>query len=624
MSKLELRCLWLSAIAALVVAGIPGASLASALTVPDDQPTIQAALNAAPDTVFIRAGQYAESPLVSGAVAVITIPSLQGDQTRIRSLTLRPAFASGNAVFLFDHLVVAGQVTIDNSALSAHITFSSCELDNGIADVSQYVDTIAMHLRHCTIQGHCQLYIIDSAQLDTCTVAGSIVTGGGMPHVSVVGCIFSGNGVGYAIYVQYADTVVLDGNTITNYVFGLTADVDTGAQLINNRVEDCSYKGFYLQHQGIDVRNNVMRRCGIGMDLSTSGGVQVTGNTVEACSGQGIIVSSPGDGRIANNVVSGCGGAGVEVKGDLSGLFSVAGNTIVGNQGAGIEWEIGSNLFGYAEVLSNICYSNAGYGVNWVSDVVNRVACNDLFENQPADLTGRAPSPEDISVRPQFCDASGGDFHLLAGSPLADWSGCGQVGALGVGCGLTATMVTRFSAEREGDGVRILWEVVEGTGSNIWLERSEVALDGPWVRPITTQSQQGDATLEYDRTAVSDREYWYRLVEQDGQAQVVIGPRLAVPALESVEFTIRSLGPNPSSGLVRIEFGVRTTANIEIDVFDVQGRVVASPAHGVWPAGKHAVEWSGLAGGSSAAAGMYLVRYRYPGGEDKRRLVRVL
>jgi hypothetical protein len=68
---------------------------------------------------------------------------------------------------------------------------------------------------------------------------------------------------------------------------------------------------------------------------------------------------------------------------------------------------------------------------------------------------------------------------------------------------------------------------------------------------------------------------------------------------------------------------VKHAGSIEIDVFDVQGRRVASPARGLWPAGMHAVEWNGLThDGETAPSGLYFLRYTYPGGQDRRAIVR--
>lgn len=83
-------------------------------------------------------------------------------------------------------------------------------------------------------------------------------------------------------------------------------------------------------------------------------------------------------------------------------------------------------------------------------------------------------------------------------------------------------------------------------------------------------------------------------------------------------------GPTPGHGPVSITFALDHAAPIAIDVFDVQGRSIASPARGVWPPGTHVVEWNGLTrNGDPAPWGIYLVRYAYPGGQDQRRVVRL-
>jgi parallel beta-helix repeat protein len=88
----------------------------------------------------------------------------------------------------------------------------------------------------------------------------------------------------------------------------------------------------------------------------------------------------------------------------------------------------------------------------------------------------------------------------------------------------------------------------------------------------------------------------------------------------TARFRLTSVGPSPSRGPVRIEFELPEQAAIELDVFDVMGRRVASAARGVWPAGRHAVECFSSEG-ARVPGGVYLVRYRYPGGVDRRRVV---
>jgi hypothetical protein len=207
-------------------------------------------------------------------------------------------------------------------------------------------------------------------------------------------------------------------------------------------------------------------------------------------------------------------------------MWEVTNNTSSLNAGSGFESACTAIVAsdGRYELARNIGYGNGAYGVRWTKPDVSVARCNDWFGNVLGAVQGKPPSDEDLALDPLFCDATGGDFHLAANSPLLDGPACGLVGALGVGC----------------------------------------------------------------------------------------------PAASGNALRLSVLGPSPSPGPVRIEFELRDQAAIELDVFDVQGRLVASPARGVWPAGRHAVEWNGR----GAAAGVYLVRCRYASGEIVRRFVR--
>jgi len=99
------------------------------------------------------------------------------------------------------------------------------------------------------------------------------------------------------------------------------------------------------------------------------------------------------------------------------------------------------------------------------------------------------------------------------------------------------------------------------------------------------------------------------------------GATAGVEPPEGAGFRLGRVGPSPARGTVRIEFELARDAAIQVDVFDVLGRLVASPARGVWPAGLHAVGWNDASAGLRVAAGVYLVRYRYPGGEARRRVL---
>jgi hypothetical protein len=218
------------------------------------------------------------------------------------------------------------------------------------------------------------------------------------------------------------------------------------------------------------------------------------------------------------------------------------------------------------------------------------------------------------------------DVRLNSASPLlADTATCGWIGALGLGCGETPTLLQRFTAARVAGGVRVVWEVAPGaTASAIWVERAEGVNGQAWTRPVMERSADGGSVVELDRTALPDHTYRYRLVAIDGGKLLVLDPGILVEAQARIAFGLVEVGPSPGGGPVRIAFTLAHNAEIEIDVYDVQGRRVASPVRGDWPAGAQVVTWDGRAqNGQQAPAGLYLVRYRYPGGQDRRGVVRV-
>jgi hypothetical protein len=64
--------------------------------------------------------------------------------------------------------------------------------------------------------------------------------------------------------------------------------------------------------------------------------------------------------------------------------------------------------------------------------------------------------------------------------------------------------------------------------------------------------------------------------------------------------------PNPSEAATRLEFQLEREGVVDLAVYDLSGRRVASLASRTYPAGRHAVEWDGaLDGGADAPAGVY-------------------
>jgi hypothetical protein len=80
--------------------------------------------------------------------------------------------------------------------------------------------------------------------------------------------------------------------------------------------------------------------------------------------------------------------------------------------------------------------------------------------------------------------------------------------------------------------------------------------------------------------------------------------------------------PNPFSRSTSIRFVLAEPGPVRLEVFDIQGRRIATVRDGLMPAGGHAVTWNGRdERGVRAASGIYLAVLRAEGRTSSRRLV---
>ena len=597
---------------------VPASLSARSLTVPDDVFTIQGALDQNVDTVLVRPGSYSEVPAVRWPVSLIALP---GAPVSVAGLLIIPIQTGQPQPRLeFSAIHVQGPVTIRNDDVGCFLVFRDCTLNNGIEDLSTFVETSGATFRRCAITGLAHLLVKGLCEVDSCTFRGHLLVNYVDSEVRINDNTFEGAGSGTAVAVGFTTSPCsITGNTIRHYEGGIGVSVDDRAVIRGNLVENCTIGGIGAQLNSGIVADNVVRQCGDGIELRADD-VVVTGNRAEECAVRGLLVTSRWTMLVDHNVVWGCANNGIELDGEVIDSARVMRNTSCLNGGSGfsIGWSYPFPRRQLPEIMRNVGCDNEGNGIAWITSDVVIVTCNDWFQNTGGDVSGRSWSGEDFSEDPQFCDPSKGDFRLRDTSPLVNRSGCGQVGALGVGCGITATLIERFEAIRVPDAVRIQWEVRGLVASDVWVERSELGPSGPWMRPMTERMTEGGMVVEIDRGAVDDRDYWYRLTSYNEKEIVMLGAPVLVGTSRKSDFALGGVFPNPGQGLVRIEFFLPNSASVDLELFDVQGRSVASLGkRGVWPAGQHVLEWDGvLRCGAMAPSGVYLVRYRYPGGQE--------
>lgn len=94
-------------------------------------------------------------------------------------------------------------------------------------------------------------------------------------------------------------------------------------------------------------------------------------------------------------------------------------------------------------------------------------------------------------------------------------------------------------------------------------------------------------------------------------------PATDVPAA----FFLAAPRPNPSRGSVGVVFGLPAEQVVDVGVWGVDGRRVATLASGLLSAGRHALTWDGRdTRGARVAAGVYLVRASSPSGRGVRKV----
>ena len=112
----------------------------------------------------------------------------------------------------------------------------------------------------------------------------------------------------------------------------------------------------------------------------------------------------------------------------------------------------------------------------------------------------------------------------------------------------------------------------------------------------------GDKVWQYSPPAAVHRapRYW------DNASGVADPPAPAPQALQN--------HPNPFNPLTTITFRIATPGAVKLEVFDITGRLVATPLHRVMEAGPHDVVWDGRdRHGRAASSGVYFYRLSAPG-----------
>jgi len=381
-----MRCICVEAISLIVLLlGTATTQAQQTINVPADQPTIQAAINAANtgDTVQVAPGTYAENINFGGKV--ITVTSSGGPSV----------------------------TTIDGGALGSVVTFSTRETANSVLNGF----TIRNGLQNGLSGGG--IYISSASP----TITGNVITG----NHAAVGC---------GIYVS-GGSPLIQNNTITGNDQTGAGDGGQGGGGILVSGSDSAPAA--PQIIGNTIANNSVAYGGNGGGISVGyfSSPLIQGNLIQGNSaynfGGGVALQSYNSpvlvqNLIVNNTSSGGGSGGGLYISPNSNVTQVTSNTIAANSAYDNTSGIYVTGFGQnATFTNNIVVAAAGQSAITCNSLYSSLSPvfshNDAFTAQGtawAGICDTTSNPGDISAEPLFMSAANGDFHLQAGSPAID------------------------------------------------------------------------------------------------------------------------------------------------------------------------------------------------------------
>jgi hypothetical protein len=187
----------------------------------------------------------------------------------------------------------------------------------------------------------------------------------------------------------------------------------------------------------------------------------------------------------------------------------------------------------------------------------------------------------------------------------------------------TAALLSVFEVNPVDEGIELRWELVSNELiGEMALERGE-GEGGPWAALAGEQRVEGGVTVVVDRTAEAGKSYYYRLsgTLRSGE-RVVLGTLEGKAGERITEFALKRVFPNPTHGMLRIEYAVPRESRVALRVVDVAGRVVAKLVEGTVRPGRYQVVWNGRGEDDSrVGAGMYFVQFQAPGKNLVQRVV---
>jgi hypothetical protein len=179
---------------------------------------------------------------------------------------------------------------------------------------------------------------------------------------------------------------------------------------------------------------------------------------------------------------------------------------------------------------------------------------------------------------------------------------------------ISTGIVLDFDARGRRDGVALTWRTASAAGYagfNLYRAAAKGSADAGRVK-LNEILIAGKPPFEYfdDVRPGTSYRYWLEALPLGGRAEEY-GPVEAAAGSGAVKsFALAQSYPNPVRGAATFAFALAEPCDIRLDVYDLSGRLVATPAAGPYGEGSHEVVWPLDADGGMVPPGVYVYTLR--------------
>jgi len=404
------------------------------------------------------------------------------------------------------------------------------------------------------------------------------------------------NGESHAIYLHYGTNNIIRNNQILGtYKYGIHVYDE-------HKSEDPP--GFVREYHNVIIEQNLITSSG------TRAGI-ILGTSADSPS-PGVIIDSV---IIRNNVIVDNATLGIYLKawaGEIKNI-EIYNNTIYGNGGDGIYLSNVHNVL----IKNNIIVSDQGFHIGKDTQAHSVSIDHNLFWPVPLRLDN-VEATNSIVADPIFIDPSNRNFWLQEGSPAIDagvdmglpyQGNAPDLGAFEYGIPLSVELKS-FNASIKDGTILLSWQTTsESDNYGFNIERS---VNGEFFNKIgfvkgkgTTSSKQN---YEYADGKTIQGNSYYRLKILNLNGGFKYSPVIEVDLAVPTKFNLKQNFPNPFNSNTIIKYSLHYKTNLNLVIFNSQGREVVTLAQEEQLPGQKIVIWKGQDNtGNRVTSGIYFI-----------------